>query len=324
MTDPGRFAKGFGDRNAVGLASDFHRTARPARKPGLNLAQGGPGDRGAAVATGSEHVEDVKQDDDRDRDADQPEQDAFHRGRSVALGGLCRFKRRPAGSGSGTPGPDPSSPTRQRGRPSAGPCRGESRDRLSLRYIRPRVTGACIFFTGTLADRGSDLLVREIGRLRAAVRATRAERGFGGEAWVGVPDPVNCVWTLPESDRDFATRWGAIKARFTRSLRDGAAVGWNPTLRQAGRVGSQPTVVRSPSKVTKADAGIWQRRYREHHIRGPEDHDAQLRYCWISPVKHGLGARAVEWPHFSIHRDMSRGLVDGAWSGTVPDGAFGE
>ena len=99
-------------------------------------------------------------------------------------------------------------------------------------YIRPRVTGARIFFTVTLADRGSDLLVREIGRLREAVRATRAERAFGIDAWVVLPDHLHCVWTLPEGDRDFATRWGAIKARFTRSLRDGAAVG-----SYAGRVG---------------------------------------------------------------------------------------
>ena len=324
MTDPGRFAKGFGDQNAVGLASDFHRTARPPRKPAVKPRRNGRGGGHAAAACGSKDVEDVEQDDDRNRDADQPEQDAFHRGRSVALGGLCRFKRRPAGSGSGTPGPDPSSPTRQRGRPSIGLRRGESRDRLSLRYIRPCVTGAWIFFTGTLADRGSDLLVREIGRLRAAVRAARAERGFGIEAWVGVPDPLNCVWTLPEGDRDFATRWGAIKARFTRSLRDGAAVGWNPTLRQSGRVGFQPTVVRSPSKVKKGDAGIWQRRYWEHHIRDEADFAAHVRYCWINPVKHGLVARAVEWPHSSIHRDMSRGLVEPDWSGTVPDGGFGE
>ncbi len=191
-------------------------------------------------------------------------------------------------------------------------------------YIRPCVTGARIFFTVRLAERGSDLLVREIGRLRAAVRATCAERAFGIDAWVVLPDHLHCVWTLPEGDRDFATRWGAIKARFTRSLRDGAAVGWNPTLRQSGRVGFQPTVVRSPSKVKKGDAGIWQRRYWEHHIRGEADFAAHVRYCWINPVKHGFVARAVEWPHSSIHRDMSRGLVEPEWSGTVPDGGFGE
>lgn len=138
---------------------------------------------------------------------------------------------------------------------------------------------------------------------------------------VGVPDPLHCEWTLPAGDRDFATRWGAIKARFTHSLRDGGGGGF---LRRAGREGLQPTLVRSPSEVTKGDAGIWQRRYREHHIRGSGDQDAHGRYCWIRPLKHRLAARAVEWPHSSIHRDMARGLVEPDWSGIVPDGAFGE
>ena len=49
-------------------------------------------------------------------------------------------------------------------------------------YRRPRAPGATIFFTVALAGRGADLLVREIGLLREAVRATRAERRFWGEA----------------------------------------------------------------------------------------------------------------------------------------------
>jgi putative transposase len=33
------------------------------------------------------------------------------------------------------------------------------------RYLRPRAPGATVFFTVALAERGSDLLVREVGRL---------------------------------------------------------------------------------------------------------------------------------------------------------------
>ena len=51
------------------------------------------------------------------------------------------------------------------------------------RYLRPRAPGAFNFFTVTLAERGSDLLLREVGRLRWAVAATRAERPFGIDAW---------------------------------------------------------------------------------------------------------------------------------------------
>ena len=87
------------------------------------------------------------------------------------------------------------------------------------RYLRPRVAGATVFFTVALADRTSDRLVREVAALREAVRATRAERWFGIDAWGEarpenrpvdgfqrqtreapdvLPDHMHCVWTLPE------------------------------------------------------------------------------------------------------------------------------
>ena len=50
------------------------------------------------------------------------------------------------------------------------------------RYLRPGRPGASIFFTVTLADRGSDALVRHIDVLRAAVQQTRTERPFGIDA----------------------------------------------------------------------------------------------------------------------------------------------
>jgi putative transposase len=139
------------------------------------------------------------------------------------------------------------------------------------------------------------------------------------EAWVVLPDHLHAVWTLPVGDVDYGVRWGAIKARFTRSLRrvgfhptdPGSAVGWNPTLR-------------SGSKVAKGDAGLWQRRFWEHHIRDDADFANHVRYCWGNPVKHGYVERAVDWPYSSIHRDIKAGRVEAEWSGGVADGAFGE
>ena len=86
-------------------------------------------------------------------------------------------------------------------------------------YIRPRVAGAAVFFTVALADRRSDLLVRQVDRLRDAVRRVRADRPFGIDAWVVLPDHLHAVWTLPAGDKDFSTRWGAIKAQFSMSVR---------------------------------------------------------------------------------------------------------
>jgi len=194
------------------------------------------------------------------------------------------------------------------------------------RYIRPKLPGACVFFTVNLAERGSWLLVDEIVRLRAAVRATRQERPFEIDAWVVLPDHIDAVWTLPAGDADFSTRWGAIKARFTRSLRDGCRVGFYPTMAKHSRqaVGWNPTLHRSASKARKGDAGIWQRRFWEHHIRDAADYRAHLRYCWANPVRHGFVERAVDWPYSSIHRDMDAGLLAPEWAGTAADGTFGE
>lgn len=171
-------------------------------------------------------------------------------------------------------------------------------------YLRLRIPGARVFFTVALADRHSDLLVRQVGVLRDAVAQTRATRDFRIDAFVVLPDHLHCVWTLPAGDADYSSRWKDIKTNFTKTV---GMVGW-----------------RSGSKMTKGEAGIWQRRFWEHHIRDEADYAAHVGYCWINPVKHGLVERAVDWPWSSIHRDVRAGLVEPEWSGTVPDGEYGE
>lgn len=132
------------------------------------------------------------------------------------------------------------------------------------RYIRPRPSGATIFFTVALSQRGSRLLVAEVERLRQAVRDTRAERPFGIEAWVVLPDHLHCIWQMPEGDADYATRWRLIKARFSRGVEAGT---------------------RRASHVARGERVVWQRRFWEHHIRNEADLAADLRYCWFNPEK---------------------------------------
>lgn len=156
-------------------------------------------------------------------------------------------------------------------------------------YRRPRIPGACIFFTVNLADRRSDLLIREVAALRDAVGRTRAERPFHIDAWVVLPNHLHCIWCLPDGDADYSTRWSVIKARFSRAL---------------------PYSPRRPSHVARREHGLWQRRFWEHHIRSEEDWRAHMRYCWNNPVKHGLAARPEDWPFSSVHRDQA--LVAGS------------
>ncbi|SMX38275.1 REP-associated tyrosine transposase [Maliponia aquimaris] len=182
-------------------------------------------------------------------------------------------------------------------------------------YRRPDVRGGTVFFTVCLAERGSTLLMDEIAILREAVKVTRERRPFGIDAWVVLPDHMHAVWTLPFDDPNYSDRWGAIKARFSKlvRLKSEQAVGCKPTLPTDRRVGLQPTeaerlrAARSPSKVTKQDAGIWQRRFWEHHIRDEADQAAHMQYCILDPVKHGLVERPEDWPYSSVHRDMRAG-----------------
>lgn len=171
-------------------------------------------------------------------------------------------------------------------------------------YRRLRIAGGSYFFTAALADRNSAALVTGIEALRSAVSRTKAERPFRIDAMVVLPDHVHTIWTLPDGDSDFPTRWRLIKSRFSR------AIG-----------GVHP---RSRSKRLKQERGLWQRRFWEHCLRDEADFARHLRYCWGDPVKHGLVARPVDWPFSSIHRDIRAGRVDADWCETDEDGEFGE
>jgi putative transposase len=154
------------------------------------------------------------------------------------------------------------------------------------RYLRPRVPGASVFFTVTLTDRRSRLLVQEVAALRDAVRATRAERPFQIDAWVVLPDHLHALWTMPEDDADYSTRWRLIKTRFSRRL---------------------PVGPLRPGHEARQERGLWQRRFWERHIRNEADFAAHLRYCWGNPVKHGLVEKPEDWPYSSVHRDIRSG-----------------
>ncbi|MCZ0963272.1 REP-associated tyrosine transposase [Paracoccus benzoatiresistens] len=152
------------------------------------------------------------------------------------------------------------------------------------RYRRPRLSCVPIFFTVALAQRGGRLLVDQVALLREAVGVTRAERPFGIDAWVVLPDHLHCIWRLSEGDCHYSTEWRLIKARFSRGLPAGLLRG---------------------SHVARQERGIWQRRFWEHHIRDDEDHAAHMQYCWFNPVKHGYVERAEDWPYSSFHRDKA-------------------
>ncbi len=172
-------------------------------------------------------------------------------------------------------------------------------------YRRYRVPGGTYFFTLALADRGSDLLMREIAALRAAVVRTRLLHPFQIDAWVVLSEHMHAVWTLPDGDAGYSLRWTLIKRWFSAAIPAGES--------------------RSESRAAKGERGIWQRRFWEHTVRDPDDFARHVDYVHFNPVKHGLVARAADWPHSSFRRAVGRGCYPADWARADDDvGGFGE
>lgn len=172
-----------------------------------------------------------------------------------------------------------------------------------VNYRRLRVPGATYFFTVTLRDRRSDLLVAHADRLRDAFRHVRKERPFAVEAIVVLPDHLHAVWRLPPDDADYSGRWRWIKARFTRELVRGGI-----PLRRDRR----------------GEYHLWQRRFWEHLIRDDGDFARHANYIHYNPVKHGLVTNPFDWRLSSIHAHARTGIIAADDGASDRDGEFGE
>jgi putative transposase len=166
-------------------------------------------------------------------------------------------------------------------------------------YRRNRVPGGTYFFTVNLLERRSKLLVEHIDVLRKVVKTVQQNKPFHIDAWVVLPDHMHCVWTLPEGDADYSSRWKAIKIAFSKSI---------PKTERLSAV-----------RIAKGERGIWQRRYWEHTIRGDNDYAAHVDYCHINPLKHGLVKQVKDWPYSTFHKLVEQGVYPENWSGFAVD-----
>jgi putative transposase len=91
-------------------------------------------------------------------------------------------------------------------------------------YRRNFLPGGSYFFTVNLADRRRALLTDHVDVLRAVFRQVRARHPFTMEAAVILPDHLYAIWTLPDGDADFATRWRLIKSGFSHALPGGERI----------------------------------------------------------------------------------------------------
>lgn len=170
------------------------------------------------------------------------------------------------------------------------------------RYRRATAVGSSYFFTVVAYRRQPILCDAAIRKaLRAAIETVCKVRPFIIDAWVLLPDHLHCVWTLPDNDSDFSTRWMKIKRMVSLACRD--------DYHRADWI--------SVSKQKHRESTIWQRRFWEHQIRDEDDFSRHVDYIHFNPVKHGYVQQATNWPYSTFHRYVREGLYPQDWAGAM-------
>jgi REP element-mobilizing transposase RayT len=72
-----------------------------------------------------------------------------------------------------------------------------------MRYRRADAAGGTYFFTVNLAERRSDVLVRHIDDLRAAMKTVKDTHSFAILAMVVLPEHLHAICRLPPDDADY-------------------------------------------------------------------------------------------------------------------------
>ncbi|MDA8173490.1 MAG: transposase [Nitrospiraceae bacterium] len=165
-----------------------------------------------------------------------------------------------------------------------------------MQYRRAQADGASFFFILVTENRKNIFAQKEdVAILNRAVEYTVSRHPFAMDAIVILPDHIHCIWSLPEGNNDFSTRWRLIKSHFTRCC----------------SLDSNSTV--SESRARKGEHGIWQRRFWEHRIRDERDYKCHVEYIHYNPVKHGYVRSPKDWPHSSFGRFVEKGIYELNW-----------
>ena len=165
-------------------------------------------------------------------------------------------------------------------------------------YRRSTTQGASFFFTVVTHQR-RPLFDKEnsISILREAHRREQQRRPFIIAAAVILPDHIHSLWTLPENDADYSSRWREIKKYVSKEL--------------------------GHSKNTRGESNVWQRRFWEHQIRDEQDWNTHMDYIHYNPVKHGYAEKPVDWKWSSFSRWVARGVYTADWGSSEPIGLTG-
>ena len=163
-------------------------------------------------------------------------------------------------------------------------------------YRRTYLQGGTCFFTVVCYDRQSFLKEEAaIKLLRHCFIQTMNKYPFKVDAMVILPDHLHTIWTLPDDDCDYSTKWKIIKATFSRHY----------NVHDTGNI--------SESMLRKKEKGIWQRRFWEHLIGDQEDFNRHCDYIHYNPVKHGLVKLPLDWKFSSFRKFVEKGIYPHDW-----------
>jgi putative transposase len=167
-------------------------------------------------------------------------------------------------------------------------------------YRRARITGGTYFFTVVTSQRLPLLAsASAVSALHDSFAAVAACHPFTIDAFVVLPDHLHCMWTLPQGDEDFSTRWRLVKTGFSR-------------VYQKWRRRRIP-----PIPVENTDGHLWQDRFWEHLIRDQEDFNAHCDYIHYNPVKHGLVESPGDWRYSTFEALVQKGFYPTDWGRSV-------
>ncbi|HEB86371.1 MAG TPA: transposase [Gammaproteobacteria bacterium] len=170
-----------------------------------------------------------------------------------------------------------------------------------MEYRRSHQPGGSYFFTLVTHQRQPLLSIPEnIDRLRTAFKREKQKHPFTIDAIVILPEHLHTIWTLPDDDMDYSTRWGRIKRYFS-----------------TGCVGVRQ--VQSVSRKNKRERAVWQRRFWEHTIRDENDWRRHMDYIHYNPVKHGHARSPGEWPYSSFRQCVQKEWYPANWGATEPE-----
>ena len=165
-----------------------------------------------------------------------------------------------------------------------------------MEYRRALIKGGTYFFTLVTHNRRQFLCQPEnISLLRESFRYVMQRHPFKIDAIVILPEHLHCIWTLPDGDSNFPTRWRLIKSYFSRHC----------DAQYHGKMTS--------SRQKKKEQTLWQRRFWEHQIQTEQDLVHHIDYIHYNPVKHGLVNVPLAWKYSSFHRYVHQGIYHLKW-----------